>query len=365
MSQIRAVFSFALLVMLTFQAKGQKYSNEFLSIGIGARAQAMGNAVVASVQDVTAGTWNPAALAGIPLERGFQAGAMHAEWFAGVGKFDYLAVALPFSNRQRRLGISLIRFGIDGIPNTLSLYESDGSINFDNVSEFSAADYALLLSYAQAITTQENQLLVGGNVKVIHRTIGPFANAWGFGIDLSAQYLAGPWRFGAMVQDLTTTFNAWSFSFSEEEKEVLQLTNNEVPISSVEITRPKILIGAARRFQIGQIGLLPELDLIITTDGQRNTLLSADPFSIDPAFGLEADFRRFVFLRAGINQFQRLTSFDGSENLSLRPSLGVGFKLGALQVDYAFTDLGDDRNTYSHVISLLLDIRLKGGAAGE
>ncbi|MEK7253297.1 MAG: hypothetical protein AAB316_01010, partial [Bacteroidota bacterium] len=41
----------------------QKYSNEFLSIGVSARAQGMGNSVVASIDDVTAGYWNPAGLA--------------------------------------------------------------------------------------------------------------------------------------------------------------------------------------------------------------------------------------------------------------------------------------------------------------
>ena len=116
----------------------QKYSNEFLSIGVSANAQALGNAVVAQVDDVTAAYWNPAGLANISSETGLQIGAMHAEWFAGIGKFDYLGVTLPMANSNRRLGISLIRFGIDGIPNTLSLYEDDGTVNYDNIVEFSA-----------------------------------------------------------------------------------------------------------------------------------------------------------------------------------------------------------------------------------
>ena len=44
-----------------------------------------------------------------------------------------------------------------------------------------------------------------------------------------------------MLKDITTTFNAWSFSFTEEEKEVLDLTGNEIPIQSLEITKPTII----------------------------------------------------------------------------------------------------------------------------
>ena len=321
---------------------GQKYSNEFLSIGVGAQAQGLGNAVIAGVNDVTAGVWNPAGLASISQDRGLQLGAMHAEWFAGVGKFDYLGFSLPLADRSRRIGISVIRFGIDQIPNTLSLYEDDGSINFDNLKEFSAADYAFLLSYAQPLNVNRGTLLIGGNVKVVHRRIGPFATSWGFGVDLGAQYLLGKWRFGAVAKDLTTTFNAWSFNFTDEEKQVLELTNNEVPIQSIEITKPSLILGASYQMQFKSIGLRPELDLSFTTDGQRNVLVSSDPVSIEASFGLEADYNRFVFLRAGVTQFQRIQEFDNQETLTARPSLGVGLVISALRVDYAYTKIGSE-----------------------
>jgi hypothetical protein len=336
-----------------------KYSNEFLSIGVGARAQGMGNAVVASVADVTAGVWNPAGLALRETFDGVEVGAMHTEWFAGIGKFDYLGLILPFSNDQRRIGLSAIRFGIDNIPNTLSLYEADGTVNFDNLTEFSAADYAFILSYAQDLNIRSGRLLLGGNIKVIHRRIGPFATSWGFGLDLGLQYHINKWQLALVARDVPSTFNGWSFKFTEDEKEVLELTNNEVPISNVETTAPSFVFGFSRQFQSGKIGIRPELDWIITTDGERNTLLSSSTFSLDPAFGIELDYEGFVFLRAGANQFQQIPDFDGTENLALRPSIGVGFQLGAFTVDYAFSDLGSDENTYSHVVSLILKLKSK------
>ena len=44
-------------------AQAPKYSNEFLAVGVGARALAMGGAQVATVSDATATFWNPAGLA--------------------------------------------------------------------------------------------------------------------------------------------------------------------------------------------------------------------------------------------------------------------------------------------------------------
>ena len=338
---------------------GQKYSNEFLSIGVGARAHGMGTAVVASQQDVYAAAWNPAGLSALDPTRGLEIGAMHAEWFGGVGNYDYLGVTLPLSSKNQRLGFSLIRFGIDQIPNTLSLYEADGTINFDNITEFSAADYAFLGTYSRAYIRGKRTLRVGGNVKVIHRNIGEFATSWGFGLDLGAQLQHNNWTFALLGRDITTTFNAWSFSFTDAERDVLEFTDNRIPINSVETTNPTVVLGAARAFTITErIGLTAELNLIATTDGARNTLLSADPVSLDPAFGLEADYGKFVFVRAGVSQLQRIRDFDNVEAINSRPSLGLGLKVGQLFVDYAYTDLGDNagRSTYSHIVSLRLGI---------
>lgn len=354
-----SLFFFNILVINQLHA--QKYSNEFLSIGVGARAQGMGNSVVASIDDVTACYWNPAGLAAIDNDNGLQIGAMHSEWFAGVGKYDYLGMTLPFGGANRRLGISLIRFGIDDIPNTLSLYEDDGTVNYDNIVAFSAADYAFLASYAQKLKTKENRdFMVGGNVKIVRRVIGTFANSWGFGVDLGAQYRIGKLKLGATARDITTTFNAWHVTFTEKEKDVLLSTGNELPdINSIEITKPQLLLGAAYSFQHKKFRFTPELNLVATTDGQRNTLVSADPISLDPSAGMEVSYNDFLFLRAGISQFQKEQNFDGSDYLISRPALGIGLQLYSLRVDYAYTNLGDSQNRYSHVVSLQLDLKPK------
>ncbi len=356
----RKVMCILALTGFSLMVKAQKYSNEFLSIGVGAAAQGMGNAVVAGVSDVTAGYWNPAGLGRIAPDKGLQVAAMHAEWFAGAGKFDYLGVTLPLGQdgRSRRMALSMVRFGIDNIPNTLSLYESDGTVNYDNIVAFSAADYAFLGSYAQRINRDgEHPLYLGMNTKVIRRIIGTFADSWGFGLDAALQYERKRWQFGLVLRDVTSTFNAWRVTLSEQDKTVLLATGNELPdINSLEVTRPQVSAGAAYSFSIRQFRLLAELDLVATTDGKRNTLLSGNPVSIDPALGLSLDYRSFLVLRAGLGQVQRELDFDRREFLTARPTIGVGVQLRRLRVDYAFSDPGDSRNRYAHVVSLMLNL---------
>ncbi|MDX2048323.1 MAG: hypothetical protein SFU87_16150, partial [Chitinophagaceae bacterium] len=173
-------------ISFTAYSQFRKYSNEFLNIGAGARGLAMGGSQVASVTDGTAGYWNPAGLTHIkdyPV-----LSMMHAEYFAGIGKYDYAGLALPLSDKKRSIGISVLRFAVDDIPNTLFLVEPDGSINYNNIRSFSSADYAFLFSYAQSIkNTEDKKISFGANAKVIHRSVGSFAKAWGFGLDAGLQ----------------------------------------------------------------------------------------------------------------------------------------------------------------------------------
>ena len=135
------------------------------------------------------------------------------------------------------------------------------------------------------------------------------------------------------------------------------IVNNDIPINSLELTRPSIVLGAAYNHSFGDIGLLAETNFTIYTDGKRNVLVSADPLSIDPILGLELNYKKFVFLRAGANNLQKETDLTGEEFWGVHPNMGVGLKLRKLNIDYAFTNVGESSdNTYSHVISFMLEI---------
>jgi len=334
-------------------AQAPKYSNEFLAIGVGARGLGMGGAQVASVNDVTSGYWNPVGLLGIKNK--FQVGAMHSEYFAGIAKYDYAAFAKPIDSTSA-FGISLIRFGVDDIPNTTDLIDANGNIDYDRITSFSAADYALLISYAKELNIPG--LSVGGNVKIIHRNVGDFASAWGFGLDFAAKYIYKGWHLTAVARDVTSTFNAWSFTLDERTVEVFEATGNEIPQNGLELTLPRIIFGGAKRFTVAKkVSLTPEVNLITTFDGQRNVLISGNPVSVEPVAGLEAGYADVVYLRMGVGNIQKYKNELNSDEWTFQPNMGIGVRIKKFSIDYALTDIGNQSQAlYSHVFSLRLDI---------
>ncbi|HRN49515.1 MAG TPA: PorV/PorQ family protein [Niabella sp.] len=355
-------FTILILISLSFhsQAQFRKYSNEFLNIGAGARGLAMGSAQAASTKDGTAGYWNPAGL--INVHTNTQVNLMHSEYFAGIGKYDFANVTIPTANQKNALGVTALRFAVDDIPNTLFLVEPDGTINYNNISTFSSTDYGFLLSYARKLKSAENKNVnFGINAKVIHRGVGSFAKAWGFGFDAGLQIQKRKWQFGIVGKDITTTFNTWAFNFTDKEKEVLYLTKNDIPVKSTELTSPRLVLAAAKSFSLSKkSNLLAEANFDVTFDGKRNTIASFDPVSIDPKIGLEYSFRDIFFLRGGINNFQQALADGDTLNQKkvwiYQPSAGVGFRIGSVFVDYAFANLANQSNPlFTHVFSLRLD----------
>lgn len=356
------LLSAALLFSLSAFTQIRIYSNEFLNIGAGARGLSMGGAQVASVKDATAGYWNPAGLTEIKNDPTLS--LMHAEYFAGIGKYDFGSLAIPVAGNKRTIGISLLRFAVDDIPNTLYLIEPDGSINYSNIKSFSSADWAFLLSVAQKIKETDDKVIsVGGNAKIIRRTVGSFAKSWGFGLDFGIQMKGKNWALGATAKDITTTFNTWSFTFTEREKEVLFLTINEIPIRSTELTAPRLILGGSYDFRLGKdLKLKAEANIDFTFDGRRNTLLSSNLINGDPKLGAELSIKDVFFVRGGIYNFQKTYADGDTLNQKkvwiYQPAAGAGFKLGGtLFVDYAFTNLANQSNPlYTHIVSLRLDL---------
>lgn len=297
-----------------------KYAGEFISTGVGARALGMGGAFVAVSTDVTAAYWNPAGLIGLKYP---QIMLMHSSRFAGIVKYDYAAFAMPVGQASS-IGISLIRLGVDDIPIT-ALSDPESPLSPTNrpyvVKSVSDAEYAFYLSYAKAVI---GKFSYGANIKMIRKSVGEHS-AWGIGFDFGV--LLNPManlRFGANLQDGTTTFLAWD-------------TNRK------ELITPTLKFGFAYPLYISLLAgkITPAFD-IDTRFENRRTAAQANigPISFDFHLGMEYRFLNVVALRIGsdVGRF----------------SAGAGLRLPQLFLDYAFMshdELGD-----THRISIKVSI---------
>lgn len=349
----------ALLCVLSasvFSQTIRKYSNEFMNIGVDAAALGMSSAMTSNSDDVNSGYWNPAGL--LHLEDS-QLALMHSSYFANIANYDYIAFAKPLDNRSA-IGISLIRFAVDDILNTTQLIDEQGNINYDRISLFSTADYGLTISYARALPVRG--LNYGINAKVIRRIIGDFASSWGFGFDAGIQFETNNnWKFGVMGRDITTTFNAWAINKEAYKtvQDAVEGQNQELP-ETTEITIPKLQIGISKLFEFHyDYTLLAAANLNVRFE-ENNDVISTSFASVNPAVGFDFGYIDMVYLRAGVGNFQNELQIDNiNQKLTFQPSFGVGFKYNGIEIDYAFTDIGDQSVAlYSNVFSVKLDFSI-------
>lgn len=344
-----------LIGLMEVSAQSPKFVNEFLNIGVGAKSHGMFGSMSAQVDDITAGYWNPAGLS--QIDEKAQASAMHANWFGGISNYDYISYGRQLDPVKKSFGsITFIRLGVDNIPNTLNLIGPDGSVNYDQVTSFSAADYALFASYGQALGG--SPLSIGGSVKVIRRTIGSFGGSWGFGADLGVQYRTNKFSLGLMARDITTTFNAWSFNLSDQEQAQFLATGNDVPVSSTEIALPKLILGGAYFGGSDKFSYTLEADFNISTDGREAGVISSNRFSIEPTAGVEVGLSKKVFVRAGFGNIQKIINSVNATNadLAYQTNIGMGINLGRIRIDYALANVNESAGLLkSHIFSVHVD----------
>lgn len=348
------LLAFSLLFGVSQAQIIRKYSNEFLNIGAGARGLAMGGAVISNQDDVYAPMWNPAGLMGI--DKDWQGAAMHAEYFESIAKYDYLAYAKVLE--EGVFGVSVVRLGVDNILNTTQMIDSEGNIDYDKITKFSQSDYAAILSYAFRPGGNPN-LDVGVNAKIVYRNVGKFANGYGFGFDVGAIYKGNNgWKFGGMIRDITTTVNFWSINQKELSTVVNGEEFNPAPKDKMELTMPKLNVGASKLFEINSsVYVLPEAGINVDF-AKTASLVSTDFASISPYAGAELGYQKMIFVRLGINRFQSITDIeDLKRKVSFQPSAGIGIRYRGLTLDYAITNSGiGGSNFYSNFFSLKLDM---------
>jgi len=335
----KSVFIFSIFLTVATSINSQtvisKYAGEFMAIGVGGRALGMGGAFVAVANDVTSGYYNPAGLANVNYP---QLALMHAEQFGDLVNYDYGAAVLPFED-DMSFGISVMRLGVDGIPDTRNAaVDEDGNPvnNLDNVNyrlntslitEFSNQDWAFYLTFAKR---QSEDFYWGVNAKIIRREMGDITSATGIGFDIGAYYMpVENLSLGANFQDVTTTLMAWDSGRNE-------------------LVSPTLKVGGAYKI-IEFLGgyVMPALDFDIRFENRKfASNFNVGPVSFDMHAGLEYSYKNIISVRAGYNDVKQFT-------------VGAGVKLPKLNIDYSFARFSAseiDRLPDSHRISLILTL---------
>lgn len=324
-------FLFASLATINSQTVIGKYAGEFLAIGVGGRALAMGGSQTAIVNDVTAGYWNPAGLAKIDYP---QVSLMHEEHFGNLVNYNYGAVAIPYES-DMSFGLSIIRLSVDGIPDTRNaledvngdgvLYINDDRLDYSKITEFSNTDWAFYFTFAKR---HSENFYWGANVKIIKRDLAEYS-ATGIGFDIGAYYQPiEKLHLGANIQDVTTTLVAWSSGRNE-------------------LITPTAKIGAAYELELLGGKILPAVDLDIRFENRKfASMFNIGPVSFDAHTGFEYNYKNIFAVRAGYNDVKQFT-------------VGAGIYLPKLTIDYSFARVAQsetERLPDSHRISLMLTL---------
>lgn len=332
----------AVIILLHTIAGAQtiaKYAGEFMAIGVGGRALGLGGAHVALANDATAGYWNPAALARINYPEGI---IMHDERFGSLINYDFAAVAIPFGP-DASLALSVLRLGVDGIPDTRNawldnnsngIFDSADRLDYDKISYFNATDWALYFTYAKRSPTG---FMYGANIKIIRRSLAD-QSASGIGFDIGALYSPiQDLSLGVNAQDITTTLVAWSTGRNE-------------------LVSPTLKIGAACGINALGGRFTPVLDVDVRFENRRfSSIANLGPVSFDQHAGLEFDYKKTLALRVGYNDVKQLT-------------LGAGLHLRMLDVDYSFAKFAADEtlgNTHRISLRFVLQDEKFGRAATQ
>ncbi|MBU1637171.1 PorV/PorQ family protein [bacterium] len=305
---------FAVLIALSGVVQTQagefvigRYAGEFLELGAGARALAMGAAAVARPVPATAGYYNPSALAGLSRQH---IEFMHASQFDNLFTYDYLSLARPMRNGSAG-SLTLLYTRVGDIPLT-KLADPSQPLSDENrvLVDKKTGDNELAVMASVGRATPSGWR-VGATAKLLSKSVAE-ETAFGVGVDLGVgRTLAKDLDFGLAARNITTSILAWS-------------------TGRTEAILPSIAIGTAWGKALpavnARVVLVADLEGHFESRGEAEQF-EAGPLSANPHLGVEYIILETVALRGGY-QGEYLTA-------------GAGLNISSLSVNAAFQDHED------------------------
>ena len=330
---------------VALQSVEARYTADFLTLGVGARALAMGSAGTVLSDNAYAPYWNPAGLG--QLTR-YEVSFMHST-LNGEDAYDFVSFVVPLANRNSQdknhplkkrgaIGISWLRVGVDDIPIT-SLPVVSRPVGPENrpevVGSFNNTDNAFLFAYGWKLPTFRGiNLRLGGTLKLLYMSGYRSTNAIGGGADLGIIAMTNPEKshqlmLGLQASDAFTTKLYWNTPPPSAD-----LT------SHTETILPQLKVGIATRhaLPIFRSTLIFALDTYIQNRGGSGTKSEASQGSpIELHAG--AEWTLFDLLALRIGMAERSGSLESVRQLTAGVGLNLRFVTGAgAGLDYAFAN---------------------------
>jgi hypothetical protein len=284
-----------------------RYAGEFLELGAGARALAMGGASVARPLPATAGYYNPSALAGLNSR---QLEFMHSSQFDNLFTYDYLSFAQPMQGGLSG-SITIMYTRVGDIPVT-KLADPTQPINDENrvLVDHETGDNELA-ALASVGKLTSNGWRLGGTAKLLSKAVAD-ASAFGLGFDLGLGRTVGKGlNLGLAARNVTTSVLGWS-------------------TGRTEAILPSLVVGGSWEKDIpamnARLLVAADLDGHFESRGAAEEL-EAGPLTVDPKLGVEYVISETVALRGGLN---------GNDLTA-----GAGLNISSLAVNAAFEDHED------------------------
>jgi hypothetical protein len=201
-----------LILSLCFlaQAQGPGTSGaNFLKIGVGAKATAMGGAFTALASDGTSLYWNPAGLTQLE-EREFS--ATYNSWFEGISQ-GYLGLIFPSSKGTMGFGANYVDMGklegrdVEGNP-TGDFTASDTHIFFGYARKLKKSSWGLTLGWLQDVIKNDKKNTFLANIGFLYPVSDRFTLgvvAQNVGARLGSDPLPLTFKIGAASKSKTLT----------------------------------------------------------------------------------------------------------------------------------------------------------------
>ena len=290
---------------------------QFLKIGVGGRATAMGDAFVAISNDVSALYWNPAGLTQFSENQIMFA---HNQWVVDINH-DFVGAVYHLDD-ENTFGVSLTSLSMDEMKVTTE-YAPFGTGEY-----FGFSDLAIAISYSKKMT---DQFSFGGTVRYIEESLDKLKMR-GIMIDIGTYYWTG---LGSTRFAVTVT----NFGNNLAPDGEVVLVGNRTNSDWQSFSPPTM-------FRIG-FALEPYEDEEhrVTTSIQLN---HPNDNSENLSFGVEYVWNKMFFARGGYK-----INVD-EQNYSFGAGVNVPVSIANVSVDYAFANFS--RLGSAHRFSITLGL---------